>query len=81
VPRSWSKPRVQVRARLIGSPDGAVNAGSAAAYFVDLDALKFWDAIADAIAISILEVVAFADYDRGCTPDVISSNHILTPCS
>jgi hypothetical protein len=48
--------------------------------FRGLDALKFWDAIADVIAISILAVVAFAAYDRGCTP--VSSNlHILTPCS
>lgn len=53
------------------------NAGSAAACFV----LKFWDAIAGVIAISILAVIAFFDYDRGCTPDVISSNlHMLT-CS
>jgi hypothetical protein len=71
-----------VRARLIGSPDGAEERGSAAACFVDLDALKFWDAIAGVIAILILAVIAFADYDRGCAPDVISSKmHMLTPCS
>ena len=83
MPRSWSKPRVPVSepnssARLMEQR----NAGSAAACFVDLDALKFWDAIAGVIAISILVITAFADYDRGCTPDVISSNlHMLTPCS
>ena len=83
MPRSWSKPRVPVSepnssARLMEQR----NAGSAAACFVDLDALKFWDAIAGVIAISILAVIAFADYDRGSAPDVISSNlHMLTPCS
>ena len=49
---------------------------------MELDALKFWDAIAGVIAISILAVIAFADYDRGSAPEVISSNlHMLTPCS
>jgi hypothetical protein len=59
VPRSWSKPRVQV-----SEPDSSArlmeqrNAGSAAACFVDLDALKFWDAIAGLIAI-LGAVIAF----------------------
>ena len=83
MPRSWSKPRVPVSepnssARLMEQR----NAGSAAACFVDLDALKFWDAIAGVIAISILAVIAFADYDRGCAPDVISSNvRTFMPCN
>ena len=34
------------------------------------------------IAVSILAVIAFASYDRGCAPDVISSNvRTFMPCN
>jgi hypothetical protein len=34
------------------------------------------------IAVSILAVIAFASYDRGCAPDIISSNlRMFMPCN